>query len=157
MESLYNARIALGNYRFEDVFNNISNNHYHAKLVYLNYLCCMGLYEEITQFIRETDPLVLRQMLNERFNLLNEGTILHVVLNWNFGESACTIFELLTEHGAEYHRDNNGNYPWQQPINHSYLSPFTGVSVGEVDMATDANLFSETKYILQNNLQLDEF
>jgi hypothetical protein len=82
--------------------------------------------------------------------------VLHILLSWNVGDEACRIFELLVEHGDEYHYAH-GYLPWEQEVNHDYVSPLTGEIMGRVDENNEANLFLETTNTLRTNLDLQQF
>lgn len=153
--SVYTAHQRLGIYTHEDILNNITNDTFKAKQIYLGYLCAHGEFNEISRFIRETDHELVPRLLNEPYPIYNCGTILHILLSWNVGDEACRIFELLAEHGVEYHYAN-GYLPWEQDSNHEYISPLTGEVVGHTDEMNEANLFLDTSYRLRNALELNQ-
>ncbi len=156
MISANNARLGLGLHTYEDILNNITNNTLGAKQLYLGYLCAHGEFNEIARFIRETDHELVPQILNEPYPIYSCGTLLHILLSWNVGDEACRIFELLVEHGAEYHYAN-GYLPWEQDPNHEYISPLTGEVVGHTDEMNETNFFLDTSYRLRTDLQLNQF
>lgn len=156
MISANNARLGLGLHTYEDILKNITNDTFWAKQHYLGYLCAHGEFDEIARFIRETDHELVPRLLNEPYPIYDCGTVLHILLSWNVGEEACRIFELLVEHGAEYHYAN-GYLPWEQEVNHDYVSPLTGEIMGRVDENNEANLFLETTNTLRTNLHLQQF
>jgi hypothetical protein len=156
MLSANNARLELGLYSYEDILNNITNETIRAKQLYLGYLCAHGEFHEISRFIRDTDLELVPQILNEPYPIYSCGTILHILLSWNVGEEACRIFELLAEHGAEYHY-SHGRLPWEQYPNHSYISPLTGEVLGYTDELNDVNHFLNTGYKLRADLDLQQF
>jgi hypothetical protein len=156
MISSNNARLGLGLHTQEDILNNITNETFRAKQLYLGYLCAHGEFSEITRFIRETDHELVPRLLNEPYPIYDCGTVLHILLSWNVGDEACRIFELLVEHGAEYHY-SNGCLPWEQFPNHEYISPLTGEIMGRMNENNEANLFLETSNRLRTNLDLQQF
>jgi hypothetical protein len=85
-----------------------------VKLFYLGYLCCQGDYASIVVFLQTLDDDEKRILLNEKPYDFYEGTVLHVLLYWNSGNSAINIFDLLVEHGAEFVQDYYGHLPWEQ-------------------------------------------
>jgi hypothetical protein len=153
MISANNARIGLGLHTYDETLN---NGTFRAKQIYLGYLCAHGEFDEIARFIRETDHELVPQLLNEPYPIYDCGTVLHILLSWNVGEEACRIFELLVEHGAEYHYAN-GYLPWEQVPNHEYVSPLTGEIMGHVDENNETNLFLETSNKLRVDLDLRQF
>ena len=156
MNSAYNARLALGLYTYEDILNNITNETFRAKQLYLGYLCAHGEFDEISRFIRETDYEVVPRLLNEPYPVYDCGTILHILLALNVGDEACRIFELLVEHGAEYHY-SYGVLPWEQYPNHNYVSPLTGEVLGHTNEANEANALLATYHKLRVDLDLYQF
>jgi hypothetical protein len=149
------ARQGLGLHTYEEVLNNISNDTFLAKQHYLGYLCAHGEFDEIARFIRETDHELVPRLLNDPFPNFNGGTVLNVLLSWNVGDEACRIFELLVEHGAEYHYVE-GSLPWEQNPDHYYVSPLTGEIMGRTDEMNDTNHFLYTSNKLRNDLDLYE-
>jgi hypothetical protein len=156
MNSANDARLVLGLYTYEDILNNITNETLRSKQLYLGYLCAHGEFNEIARFIRENNHELVQQILNEPYPIYDCGTVLHILLSWNVGEEACRIFELLVEHGAEYHY-SHGRLPWEQYPNHSYVSPLTGEIIGYTDETTDVNPFLNTGYKLRKDLDLHQF
>jgi hypothetical protein len=156
MNSANAARLELGLYTYEDILNNITNETLRAKQLYLGYLCVHAEFDEIARFIRETDHELFQQILNEPYPIYDCGTVLHILLSWNVGEEACRIFELLVEHGAEYHY-SRGRLPWEQYPIHSYVSPLTGEIMGYTDEETDVSHFLNTSYKLRQDLDLTQF
>jgi hypothetical protein len=105
-------------YSIYDIENALlQQGHYsdkNVKLFYLGYLCCQGDYASIAVFLQTLDDDEKRIILNETPYDFYEGTVLHVLLYWNSGNSAINIFDMLVEHGAEFVRDYYGNLPWEQ-------------------------------------------
>jgi hypothetical protein len=85
-----------------------------VNLFYLGYLCCQGDYASIVVFLQTLEDEEKRIILNEKPYDFYEGTVLHVLLYWNYGNNAINIFDLLVEHGAEFTRDYYGELPWEQ-------------------------------------------
>ena len=103
-----------------------------VKTAFLGYLCSRGDLEGIKSFIRETDSGELRTVLNNRLDIFLSGTCLHQVLEWNTGNRAIEIFSLLVEHGAEFHRDRGGYYPWVVMLHARWFHPLVrSILLGE--------------------------
>jgi hypothetical protein len=80
-----------------------------------------------------------------------------MVLNWNTGDVAYQLFELLVEHGAKYSQDQFGSYPWQK-LDYLWIAPIEHIPLGVRDEAE----FEETRtkiiqmYNLENYQDEDE-
>jgi hypothetical protein len=85
-----------------------------AQLIYLAHVCGRGDYNAIVAFLKTLDDSEKIALLNEKPYEFYYGTVLHAVLFWNIGLRAVNIFELLVEHGAEFHRDYYNQLPWEQ-------------------------------------------
>ena len=101
-----------------------------VKTLYLGNLCARGDEEKINAFIHETDIEELREVLNHGPDEQWNCTCLHMLLNWNKGDKAVTLFRLLVEHGAEYERDGYGYFPWQQ-LGTVWITPVEYVQLGD--------------------------
>lgn len=57
-------------------------------------------------------------------------TCLHILLTWNTGDKAISLFQLLVENGGKYIRDNKGFFPWHK-ISSTWITPIEFIKLGE--------------------------
>ena len=95
-------------------------------------LVLIGDEEKIKLFIRETKAHELGDVLNCCPYEQWYGNCLHMLLFWNTGDKAITLFKLLDDHGARYIRNYYGLYPWQINAS-SWFVPFGNVNLGVRD------------------------
>ena len=79
-------------------------------------LIALGSERRIKAFIKKTRPDDLKRILNDYLPQFGYIDCLHMLLYWHTGEKAISLFGLFVEHGAEYHVNENGDYPWFTPI-----------------------------------------
>ena len=123
-----------------------------TKALYLGNLCARGDINQIKTFIRETDPEELREILNCAPDQQWNSTCLHMLMNWNTGNKALEMFELLVEHGAEYKRDGYGSFPWQH-LGSLWITPVEYVQLSE----RNEDEFEETRSTLREMYNLDDY
>jgi hypothetical protein len=101
-----------------------------VKALYLGNLCARGDEEKIQDFINETDPQELQEILNCSPDQQWNGTCLHVLLNWITGDKAISLFGLLVRHGATFRRDGYNSFPWQR-LGSVWITPVQYTQIGE--------------------------
>ena len=99
--------------------------------LYLGNLCARGDLEKVEMFIQEHEsyPQHLHAILNCTPYDQWYGNCLHMVMFWNTGDNAMSLFTLLASHGAEYIRNYYEVFPCQihAPV---YIAPINGVDLG---------------------------
>jgi hypothetical protein len=99
--------------------------------LYLGNLCARGDLEKIKGFIQEHEsyPQHLHAILNCAPYEQWYGNCLHMVMFWNTGDNAMSLFTLLASHGAEYVRNDYEVFPCQihAPM---YIAPINGQLLG---------------------------
>jgi hypothetical protein len=99
--------------------------------LYLGNLCARGDFKKVEMFIQEHEsyPQHLHAILNCAPYDQWHGNCLHMVMFWNTGDNAMSLFTLLASHGAEYIRNYYEVFPCQihAPV---YIAPINGVDLG---------------------------
>ena len=99
--------------------------------LYLGNLCARGDFKKVEMFIQEHEsyPQHLHAILNCAPYDQWHGNCLHMVMYWNTGDNAMSLFTLLASHGAEYIRNYYEVFPCQihAPM---YVAPINGVDLG---------------------------
>ena len=101
-----------------------------AQALYLGNLCALGDTKKVTEFLQDTDPEELDNILNHRPIQQWYGTCLHMVCNWNTGEKAFEMFDILVEFGAKLYKNDYGNLPWEKKGG-LFIAPITDYTLGK--------------------------
>jgi hypothetical protein len=148
------AQALLSEYSMEEVRRMFSEkSELTVTTLYFGNLCAMGDEEKIKSFIQETEPDRLRHILNHCPEEQWYGNCLHMLLFWNTGDKAISLFKLLVDHGAiEYTRNYYNVYPWQ--INApSWIVPFGNVVLGNRDI----DEFRDTYEAIERLFPLEQY
>ena len=94
-----------------------------VQTVYLGYVCAQGDLAKIKRVLQ--DPLA-KVMMNSKQAIFNGGTVLHMALFWNTGDTAVELYKLLTTCGAKPGMNDDEELPWEQTgfIWVNYLNPY---------------------------------
>ena len=114
-----------------------------VRALYLGNLCALGDLAGVKRFLRETEdkePEVLDNILNHRPIEQWNGNCLHMVCNWNTGEKALEMFDILFEHGAKIYENYYDQLPWEK-TGGLFIAPITQSTLGKRNPAE----FSSTK------------
>ena len=111
--------------------------------LYLGNLCARGDLDGVKKFLRETEekePEELDNILNHCPQEQWYGNCLHMVANWNTGDKALEMFDILFEHGAKLYENYYDHLPWEK-TGGLFITPITQSTLGKRNPAE----FSSTK------------
>ena len=97
------------------------------KAKHLAYLCATGALDKSHQYldaIQEKD-----EILNYPLPKFNNGTVLHVALDWNKDQRGHRFFDFLVYYGAKPIKDQRGYLPWEQKAE-VWIDPVTLTKMG---------------------------
>ena len=154
MPTASQARFLLSEYTLEEVRQlNPGDDDTTIMALYLGNLCARGDLEKVEMFIQEHEsyPQHLHAILNCAPYEQWYGNCLHMVMFWNTGDNAMSLFTLLASHGAEYIRNYYEVFPCQThaPV---YIAPINGVDLGYRDVAE----FRDTYQTVIQEYDLDD-
>jgi hypothetical protein len=110
-------------------------------------LIALGSERRIKAFIKKTRPDDLKRILNDYLPQFGYIDCLHMLLYWHTGEKAISLFGLFVEHGAEYHVNENGVYPWRNG-ECRWFTPIEG------DMLEGARNYEDFRYTYQRLISM---
>jgi len=103
---------------------------FHATLLYLGHLICRAQFEQVLAFLDNLTAEESEKYLNAPLYEFWDGTLLHILLQWNNGRDAFEVYKSLRLRGAKPCKDNYGNFPWEDQST-ILIAPTERFSYGE--------------------------
>jgi hypothetical protein len=120
------------------------------KQMYINYLCARGDVDKLRVFM-DIQEEQIEKILNERlydYHTKKDIYLFQTILQWNKGEKADRLFDLLTSCGAIISRDDDGNYPWDN-LSKEWIEPippFEKIAIRNSLEFVETHIYFSNKY-----------
>ena len=98
------------------------------KAKHLAYLCAAGALDKSHQYLDAIQEK--EEILNYPLSKFNNGTVLHVALDWNKDRVGHRFFDFLVHYGAKPIKDQRGYLPWEQKAE-VWIDPVTLTKMGQ--------------------------
>jgi hypothetical protein len=106
---------------------------FHATLLYLGHLICRAQFAQVLAFLDNLIVEELEKYLNAQLYEFWDGTLLHILLQWNKGRDTFEMYKSLRLRGANPCKDNYGNFPWEDQST-LLIAPTDHTTYGERDV-----------------------